>query len=159
MSLRIDFKNADPAAYRALSGLQEYVQSGDLPKPLLDLVYTRASQINGCAFCLDMHTREARAAGESEQRLYTLSAWRETSFFSERECAVLALTECVTRVGEQGVPDAVYEEVARHFDQNQIVRLLVAICAINSWNRMVLATGTQPVASPETRTVSATSRS
>ena len=144
MSLRIDFKNVDPAAYRALSGLQAYVHNSGLPASLLNLVYTRASQINGCAFCLDMHTREARALGETEQRLYTLSAWRETSFFTEQEQAVLAFTEYVTKVSEKGVPDEIYQAVAKHFDQKQIVQLLVAICAINSWNRIAVSTRKVP---------------
>ncbi len=153
MSLRIDFTNADPAAYRALSGTQEYLAASEISKSLRHLIFTRASQINGCAFCLDMHTREALADGESPQRLYTLSAWRETFFFTEEERAVLALTECVTRVSEGGVPDAVYEEVARHFEPKQIIQLLVAICTINSWNRMVISTGTQPAASAESKAV------
>ncbi|RYX85299.1 carboxymuconolactone decarboxylase family protein [bacterium] len=157
MSLRIDFRTSDPAAYRALSATQEYIHNSGLPKPLIHLVFTRASQINGCAFCLDMHTREALADGESPQRLYTLSAWRETSFFTEQERAVLALTEHVTRVSEHGVPDAIYEDAARFFDKSQMLALLIAISTINTWNRMVISTGTQPVASKETRALRAAS--
>lgn len=144
MSLRLDFKNADPAAYRALGGVQAYVSNSNIPKPLQHLIFTRVSQINGCAFCLDMHTREALADGEDPQRLFTLSAWRETSFFTEQEKAALALAEHVTRVSEHGVPDEIYNEVKRHFEENQIVPLLMTICTINTWNRMVISTGTQP---------------
>ncbi|RYG67798.1 carboxymuconolactone decarboxylase family protein [bacterium] len=144
MSQRLNFQKADSAAYRALSGVQAYVASSSLPKPLLHLIFTRVSQINGCAFCLDMHTREALHDGEDPQRLYTLSAWRETSFFTAQEQAALALAEHVTRISEHGVPDAIYNEVTKHFEEEQIVPLLVAICTINTWNRMVISTGTQP---------------
>jgi AhpD family alkylhydroperoxidase len=108
---------------------------------LYELVKIRASQINGCAFCLDMHTNDARAAGESEQRIYTLSAWRETSFYTEPERAALALTEELTLVSEHGVRDEVFEQARKHFDDQQVAALVWAVVAINAWNRMAIATG------------------
>jgi AhpD family alkylhydroperoxidase len=149
MTSRINYKTIDPAAYRALGGVEKYVRSSGLSESLLHLIYSRVSQINGCSFCLEMHTREARAAGETEQRLYTLSVWHDTQFFSDAECAALSLAEHVTRIGEKGVPDEVYEEVARHFDDSQIGSLLMAIGAINFWNRMSISFGLQPITPEE----------
>jgi len=112
-------------------------QSG-LEHSLLELVKTRVSQINGCAYCLDMHTKDARAAGETEQRLYLLSAWRETRFFSPRERAALAWAEAVTQLGGHGVPDAVYDEARAQFDEKALVDLTLAIVAINGWNPLAI---------------------
>ncbi|WP_305804482.1 carboxymuconolactone decarboxylase family protein [Stenotrophomonas sp. YIM B06876] len=139
MQLRSDIMKIAPEGNRAMYALESYVHKSGLELSLLELVKTRASQINGCGFCLDMHTRDARAHGETEQRLYTLSAWRETPFFSERERAALAWTESVTNVAQTGVPDAVYEATARHFSEKELVDLTLAIVAINGWNRMAIA--------------------
>ena len=139
MNQRVDYVKVSPDAYRALSGTELQVRRSGLEESLLELVKTRASQINGCAFCLDMHTKDARAQGETEQRLYLLSAWREAPFYTERERAALAWTEAITQIATQGVPDALYEEVRRHFDEKGIVDLTLAVIAINSWNRMAIA--------------------
>ncbi|HET7314278.1 carboxymuconolactone decarboxylase family protein [Salinisphaera sp.] len=127
------------AGIQALRSLEDYLHDCRLEAPLLELVKMRASQINGCAFCLDMHSKGARAAGESEQRLYTLNAWRETPFFSDRERAALAWTEAVTRVADTHVPDNVYEQAAQYFNDNELLDLSLAIAAINSWNRLAIA--------------------
>lgn len=120
--------------------LEGHVRQAGLDHRLLELVKTRASQLNGCAFCLDMHTKDARAAGETEQRLYALSAWRETSFYTTVERAALAWTEAVTRLtGDDPVSDAVYAEVRAHFDERQLADLTLAIVAINGWNRLSIA--------------------
>ena len=118
--------------------LGKYLAKCGLEKNLQELVKTRASQINGCAYCLDMHTKDARAAGEKEQRLYTLSAWRETPFFTPRERAALAWTEAVTLISG-GVPDGVYEEARKHFSTKELVDLTWAVAAINAWNRMSIS--------------------
>jgi len=112
--------------------------AGRLEPALVELVLMRVSQINGCAFCLDMHSKDARAAGETEQRLYLLSAWRETRFFSPRERAALAWAEAVTQLGGHGVPDAVYDEARAQFDEKALVDLTLAIVAINGWNRLAI---------------------
>jgi AhpD family alkylhydroperoxidase len=138
---RLMLKVVDPEAYNAVLGIERYVRSGPMERALTELIKLRASQLNGCAFCLDMHAGEARAAGVEQRRLDILSAWREApSFFSDREQAALELTESVTRIGEAGVPDDVWERVARVFDEREIVRLLMAICAINVWNRIAVST-------------------
>jgi AhpD family alkylhydroperoxidase len=138
---RLMLKVVDPEAYNAVLGIERYVRSGPMERALTELVKLRASQLNGCAFCLDMHAGEARAAGVEQRRLDILSAWREApSFFSDREQAALELTESVTRIGDAGVPDDVWERVARVFDEREIVRLLMAICAINVWNRIAVST-------------------
>lgn len=128
-----------------MRGLEGHVRQSGLDHRLLELVKTRASQLNGCAFCLDMHTKDARAAGETEQRLYALSAWRETSFYTPAERAALAWTEAVTVLtGEDPVSDAVYTEVRSHFNERQIVDLTLAIVAINGWNRLSIAFRKEP---------------
>jgi AhpD family alkylhydroperoxidase len=119
--------------------LQAYVDGCGLEHSLLELVKTRSSQINGCAHCLDMHTKDARAAGESEQRLYTLSAWRETPFFSGRERAALAWTEAVTRIADTHVSDALYAEARAQFSEKELADLTLAIVAINGWNRLAIS--------------------
>lgn len=118
--------------------LEEAARKSGLEVPLLELVRMRASQINGCAYCLDMHSKDARAEGESEQRLYTLSAWRETPFFTERERAALAWTEAVTVISENDVPDDLYSSVRAHFSESELVALTIAIIAINGWNRLAI---------------------
>ena len=139
MQPRIDFRKTAPGAMQALLTFQAYVNNSGLPKSLLELVKIRASQINACAYCLDMHTKDARANGESEQRIYALNAWRETPFFNDRERAALAWTESLTLLTEGHVPDAVFEEVHRHFSNEEIVNLSMAVVAINSWNRLLTA--------------------
>ena len=136
---RVEYAKVAPEVVQAMLGLESYVHASGLEAPLLDLVRTRASQINGCAYCLDMHTKDARAAGEREQRLYTLPAWRETPFFTERERAALAWTEAVTTIAGRDVPDEIYEEASRHFTEKELVDLTMAVVAINGWNRFNVA--------------------
>ena len=138
MQARVDVQKVAPEAYRAMAGVESYVRKSGLEASLLGLVKMRSSQINGCAYCLDMHSQDARARGESEQRLYTLSAWRETPFFTNRERAALAWTEAVTLIGESHAPDDVYEEVRKRFTEQELVNLTMAIVAINGWNRLVI---------------------
>ena len=141
-------RQADPAnverAMRAMLGLAGYQGRPGLEPTLLDLVKLRASQINGCAYCLDMHTKDARARGESEQRIYLLDAWRESPFYSERERAALAWTEAVTLVAETRVPDAVYEEVRRQFGDDELLALTMAVVTINAFNRLNVTLRTVP---------------
>ncbi|MGO4547563.1 carboxymuconolactone decarboxylase family protein [Paenibacillus sp. 2TAB23] len=133
-----------PAAYQAMFGLEKYLGTTSISKTLKELIKIRASQINGCAYCINMHTKEARELGETEQRIYALSAWRDTRFFSDAERAVLALTESITVITKEHVPDAVYEEVARHFDSKQIGEIIMAITTINAWNRIAISTNMMP---------------
>ncbi|HVZ19363.1 MAG TPA: carboxymuconolactone decarboxylase family protein [Terriglobales bacterium] len=130
--------------YRTLFQLQQEVDKSGIDGKLLDLVKIRASQINRCAFCIDMHTIDARLHGETEQRIYALNAWREGSFFDDRERAVLAFTEAITRVADTHVPDKVYEEVRQHFSEQEIVNLTWAIVTINAWNRLAITFRAQP---------------
>ncbi|MBN9120518.1 MAG: carboxymuconolactone decarboxylase family protein [Planctomycetes bacterium] len=143
MQQRLNFVKLTPEPLKTMYGLGAYVESCGLEPALLELVKTRASQINGCAFCLDMHTQDARAAGETEQRLYALSAWRETPFYSDRERAALAWTEAVTRL-DGGVPDAVYDEARRHFSAKELTDLTWAVVVINGWNRLAISFRTVP---------------
>ena len=128
---RLDFKKASPDAYKAMATVESYVRQSGLDPALLELVKTRVSQINGCAYCLDLHTKDARANGESEQRLFVLSQWRETSFYSDTERAALAWAEAVTRISGDAVSDELFAEVRRHFDEKSLVNLTLAIIAIN----------------------------
>jgi AhpD family alkylhydroperoxidase len=140
MKVRIDAQKTSPAAYNAMLGLESFLlKSSKLEPSLIELVKMRASQINGCAFCLDMHSKDARAAGESEQRLYTLSAWREAPFFTDRERAALAWTEAITLITNGHVPDEAYEEAKQRFTDEELVNLTWAAIAINSWNRLAIA--------------------
>ena len=127
--------------YHALDALSAVVEASGLEPSLLELVKLRASQINGCAYCIDMHTKVARHGGETEQRLYALSAWRETPFFTERERAALAVTEAVTLVAETHVPRAVLDEARRSFTAEELTRLVYAVIEINAWNRLAIAVG------------------
>lgn len=139
MEPRLDPTKIAPAAYRAMAALEVYVKhSSNLEKPLLELVRMRASQINGCAYCLDMHSKDARAGGDTEQRLYTLDAWRETPFFTDRERAALAWTEAITLIASSHAPDEVYEEARKQFSEEELVNLTIAIVAINGWNRVAI---------------------
>lgn len=138
MESRLDPHALAPEAYAALLALESYLHRCGLEGSLIELVKLRASQINGCAYCIDMHTKDARAAGETEQRLYLLDAWRESPFYSPRERAALAWTEAVTRVAESHVPDTAYEEARQHFAEKELVDLNWVVVAINAWNRLAI---------------------
>jgi AhpD family alkylhydroperoxidase len=134
---RLNWLQASPQDFQALLGFSTHVNEAGLEHPLLELVKMRASQINGCAYCLDMHSKDARAAGETEQRLYLLPAWREaTHLYSERERAALTLTEAVTRLEHGEVPDAAYDAARTQFKDAELVKLVLAITMINTWNRI-----------------------
>ncbi len=139
MEPRIDTIKVASGARDALLGLEKYIAGSGLKSSLLNLVRTRASQINGCAYCIDMHTKDARAEGETEQRLYELSAWREAPFFTDRERAALAWTEAVTLISHDHVPDDVYQMARKHFSEKELVDLTMAVVAINSWNRLAIS--------------------
>jgi AhpD family alkylhydroperoxidase len=140
MKARFDYTKAAPGAYRAMVSLEQYLLGCGLEEPLLNLVRLRASQINGCAFCIDIHWKDLRMGGETEQRLYGLDAWRESPYYTDRERAALAWTEAVTLVATSHVPDDVYEEVRTEFDERELSDLTLAIGAINVWNRLAIAT-------------------
>lgn len=139
MQPRFDYQQLDCAAIKSLRDLERYLHTCGLETLLLELVKIRASQINGCAHCLDMHTKDARAKGETEQRIYALNAWREAPFFTKRERAALDWTEVVTLVAETHVPDAVYAHVKEHFSDEELLNLTMAVIAINSWNRLAVS--------------------
>lgn len=140
MENRVNIAVVEPDAYKALLGLEKYLAGSSL-KPLhKELIKIRASQINGCAFCINMHTADARKLGETEQRIYLLNAWRETSLFDEEEKAILALTEEVTLI-QNHVSDATYQNAAKIFDQNYLSQVIMMIITINAWNRIGIATG------------------
>jgi len=142
---RMDVGSVFPEAYRAVLGLEKVNRSGPIEAPLYELVKIRASQINGCAYCLNMHLRDARAAGESAQRLDVLRAWREVEgLYTDRERAALALTEAVTLISVDGVPDDVWSDVQERFDERETAALLLAIATINVWNRLAISTRQQP---------------
>ena len=139
MQARLEAQKASPAAYQAMLGLETFVRKQSKLEPaLIQLVKMRASQINGCAYCIDMHSKDARSEGETEQRIYALSAWEETPFFTDRERAALALTEAITLVSQGHVPDAVYEKVRKSFSEEELVNLTLAIITINGWNRLAI---------------------
>ena len=136
---RIDYRKVAPEAIRALAAVERYARGSNLEPALLELVRLRASIVNGCAYCVDMHSKDARARGESEQRLYAVSVWREAPFFTPRERAALAWTEAVSKVNEDQVPDEVYRLAREHFEERELVDLTMAIIAINSWNRLAIS--------------------
>jgi AhpD family alkylhydroperoxidase len=139
MNPRLDIsKHINSGLGRAMLNLSNEVQA-KLERPLFELVKIRASQINGCAYCIDMHTKDARLAGETEQRIYALNAWRETPFFSERERAALEWTEAVTRVADTHVPDDIHARVSARFEEDELVALTFAVIVINSWNRLAVS--------------------
>ena len=144
MQARLDARKASPDAMKAIGDLHAYVHNCGLDHGLLELVKLRASQINGCAWCMDMHTKELRAAGEDEQRLYLLSAWRECPFYSERERAALAWTEALTLLTKDNVPDDVFAQARKQFSEDELVKLTIAIVAINGANRINVAFRTIP---------------
>ncbi len=138
---RLDIHAVDPHAHQAVFALERYVRGSGLDPQLYELVKIRASQLNSCAFCLDMHNRDARKAGEDQRRLDVLSAWREApELYTELERAALAFTEAVTRIGDAGVPDQVWDDVRAHFDEAGVVHLLMAVATINVWNRLAVST-------------------
>ena len=139
MQPRIDGAKVAPGGVKAVLGLEAYLHQSGLELPLLHLIKLRASQINGCAYCIDMHWKDLRAIGESEQRLYSLDAWREGPFYTDRERAALAWTEAVTRITDGHASDDVYEEVRQHFTEKELADLTLAIAAINVWNRLQIA--------------------
>ena len=142
MEPRLIYGNEDPQSLQAMAQLEKYTRHTDLDKLLLELIKIRASQINGCAFCLDMHTQDARVLGEKEQRIYCLSAWRDAPFYTDAERAALELAEAVTRISECGVSDDLYRRVRQYFDGRQYVQLIMVINTINAWNRLSIATRT-----------------
>jgi AhpD family alkylhydroperoxidase len=144
MTERLKYAKAFPEGIHALLNLGKVIGGSGLEPSLVELVKTRASQLNGCAYCIDMHTKDARAAGETEQRLYGLSAWRETPFFSARERAALAWTEALTNIQQGHASDEVYEEARSQFDEGELVRLTLAITQINAWNRIAIAFRAEP---------------
>ncbi|MHB1677057.1 MAG: carboxymuconolactone decarboxylase family protein [Sulfuriferula sp.] len=139
MEKHIDYPTVAPQAYKAMIGLESYVRHSGLEHSLLELVKTRVSQINRCAFCIDMHTKEARANGETEQRLYALPAWRDTPFFSVRERAALSWAEALTEISAKAVADSLQEELLRSFSEKELIDLTLAIVSINGWNRLSVA--------------------
>jgi AhpD family alkylhydroperoxidase len=144
MSARIDYTKVDPSAAKAMYGLEQFVHNSGLDHKLVHLVKLRASYINGCSYCVDMHSKDARASGESEQRLYAVPVWRETPFFTPRERAALAWTESVTQISQTGVPDEAFQEARAEFSEAELVALTMAIVAINGWNRLAVSFRTEP---------------
>lgn len=139
MEQRINYMKTNREVVKLMMGLEEYKKTTEIDGTLIELIKIRASQINGCAYCLDMHTKDARAMGETEQRIYCLSAWRETPFYSDSERAALELTEAVTAISANGVPDELYERVRLHFDEKQYIDLVTIIITINGWNRLAIS--------------------
>lgn len=139
MQPRVDYVKLAPKVIEAMYPVERYVRNSGLEPPLLELVKLRASQINGCAYCVDMHTKDARAQGQTEQRLYAVAVWKEAPFFTERERAALAWTEAVTLVSRDQVPGGVYEQAPREFDEQQLVDLTMAVISINGWNRLAVS--------------------
>lgn len=146
MEVRLAHSKVNPEALQTMLKLEGFIKTSGLDAKLYEFIKIRASQINGCAYCIDMHTRDLRNMGETQQRINLLTAWREAPFYSDKERAVLELTETVTRISENGVPQAVYEKVREHFDEKEYVTLIMAINTINAWNRIAISTGMFPVA-------------
>jgi AhpD family alkylhydroperoxidase len=143
MEKRISVKQTEPGTYKAMLALENYLKTSKLTNTHKELIKIRASQINGCAFCINMHAKEARNNGETEQRIYLLNAWRETDLFNEEEKALLALTEEVTLI-QHGVSDETYQQAAKFFDENYLAQIIMAIVTINAWNRISIASRTPP---------------
>jgi AhpD family alkylhydroperoxidase len=144
MTKRIDFSRVGHGAYRAMAALEQHVRQSGLEHPLIHLVKLRASYMNGCAYCIDMHSKDARAEGETEQRIYAVPVWRETPFFTPRERAALEWTETVTNIGQRGVPDDVYASARKEFGEEELVELTMAVIAINGWNRLAISFASEP---------------
>lgn len=137
---RINIQQTEPNAYKAMLGLEQYLSTTGIPPVQLELIKIRASQINGCAFCLDMHTKDALKIGESSQRIFLLNAWEETELFTEEERCVLAMTEEITLIHQGGLSNETYERALKLFGENRVAQLIMAIVTINSWNRIAIAT-------------------
>jgi AhpD family alkylhydroperoxidase len=144
MKARFDYFKSAPGVFKAMLGLGQYLRECGLEECLMTLIDFRASQINGCAYCLDMHSKDLRAAGETEQRLYSVDAWRECPYYTDRERAALEWTEALTMITDGHVPDEVYENVRRQFNDNELSNLTLAVAAINGWNRLNIAARTVP---------------
>jgi len=144
MELRMNYRKANPQAFKTMLGLEQAVQNSGLDRKLYEWIKLRASQINGCSYCIDMHAKDLLKMGESIDRILLLPVWREVPVFSDEERAAIELTEYATNLSEAGIPPEVYERVRRHFDEKQFVDLIMAINAINAWNRIGLATGMYP---------------
>jgi len=144
MKSRYDYTQAAPGAYKAMLGLEQYLHECGLEEPLIHLIKLRASQLNGCAYCLDMHWKDLRAIGENEQRLYSLDAWRECPYYTDRERAALEWTEAVTLITNGHVPDAGHEKVKLFFNEKELADLTLAVATINAWNRLAIAARTVP---------------
>ena len=144
MERELDYSKVLPAGMKAINALENYSKNSGLEPSLLDLIKLRASQINGCPYCIDMHTKDARSGGETEQRLYSLSVWRQTPYYTERERAALAFTEAVTLIADKHVPDDVYEQARQQFNDEELVKLMIGIVIINTWNRFAITFGDQP---------------
>lgn len=136
---RLNYGQITPEGIKGLLDIEKYVSESELDMKIFELVKMRASQINGCAYCLDMHSKDARSAGETEQRLYLLNAWREAPFYSEKEQAALAWTEALTLISENDISDDLYEEVSSHFNEQELMALTMTIIGINGWNRLAIA--------------------
>jgi len=144
MPSRLDYVKLARSGYEAMLGLERYLRQCGLEEPLIHLLKLRVSQINGCAYCLDMHWKDLRAIGESEQRLYGLDAWEESPYYTERERAALAWAEAVTNIREGHVPDEIYDHVKKHFTEKEIADLTLAAATINAWNRLAIAARSEP---------------
>ena len=138
MERKLDYGKVLPKGMKAMYDLDSYSQNCGLEPGLLDLIKLRASEINGCAYCIDMHSKDARTGGETEQRLYSLSAWRETTYYTDRERAALAFTEAVTLIADRRMPDDVYQQAQQQFNEEELVKLMLAIVTINAWNRFTI---------------------
>jgi AhpD family alkylhydroperoxidase len=143
---RLDYRTVSPEALQAQMGLEKYVRNSSLEHSLLELVKVRASYINGCAYCVDMHTKDARLAGETEQRLYAIGVWHETPFFTPRERAALSYTDAATRIADGGITQELYDSVREHFSEREMLDLIMAVVVINGWNRLAITCRT-PVGS------------
>lgn len=144
MERRLNMASAFPEAYKKVGELDQIISNSSLDTTLQELIKIRASQINGCAYCIDLHTKDARKKGETEQRIYAISVWKESNFFTEKEKAVLALTEAVTLISEDQVPDSIYKNVESHFSKEEVSEILMAIIVINSFNRIAISTKLLP---------------
>lgn len=140
MGERIDISQLEPNAYKAMFALEEYLQNSQLSKTHLELIKIRASQINKCAFCINMHTVEALNQGETAQRIFLLNAWEETELFNEEEKTILAITEEITLISQNGLSDKIYQQAEKHFDKNYIAQIIMAVVTINAWNRIAIST-------------------
>ncbi len=141
MKNRIDIQKIEPNAYKAMFVLEDYLQNSQLTKTHLELIKIRASQINGCAFCINMHTTDALKQGETAQRIFLLNAWKETELFTEEEKTILAITEEVTLISQTGLSNQTYQQAEKLFDENYIAQIIMAVVTINSWNRIAISTG------------------